>query len=114
MSFFIFYLFKNSLCNFNGDILSWSDYFDAGSDACSGAGSNADSDAGSETGVGAGSDAVAGAGLDVGILCRFFIGVILLLGSLSRFSLALRNNPTLFREDLSQLVLYLYLFPSIH
>ena len=94
--------------------MSWSDYFDAGSDACSGAGSNADSGAGSETGVGAGSDAVAGAGLDVGILCRFFIGVILLLGSLSRFSLALRNNPTLFRGDLSQLVLYLYLFPSIH
>ena len=109
MSFFIFYLFKNSLCNFNGDILSSSDYFDAGSDACSGAGSDADSGTISELGVGAGS----GAGLDVGILCRFFIGVILLLSFLSWFSLALRNNP-MFREDLSQLVLYLGLFPSIH
>ena len=113
MYFFIFYLFKNSWCNFHGDILSSSDYFDAGSDACSGAGSDADSGTNSEPEVGAGSDAAAGAGLDVGILCRFFIGVILLLSLLSWFSLALKNNP-MFREDLSQLVLYLYLFPSVH
>ena len=85
--------------------MSSSDYFDAGSDA--------DSGTSSEPEVGAGSDAAAGAGLDVGILCRFFIGVILLLSLLSWFSLALKNNP-MFREDLSQLVLYLYLFPSVH
>ena len=75
MYFFIFYLFKNSWCNFHGDILSSSDYFDAGSDACSGAGSDVDSGTSSEPEV--------GAGLDVGILCRFFIGVILLLSLLS-------------------------------
>ena len=56
-------------------------------------------DASKTFGLGAGSDVRSDAASRVGILSRFFIGKILLLKSLRTFSIAPRNNLTLFKKD---------------
>ena len=68
----------------------------------------------SGSGVTSGFVATSGVGSRVGILSKFFIGINLLLNLLGTFSLALNNNPKLFKKDFFQVFLYLYQNSLIH